>query len=137
MIQEISAGLYTNQGMTYTIKTCPVCGKEFKCYTKTWIYKKSILADGHSKLIYYCSYTCWPAGGIINETKYDDAKIKKQEKASKEKNKDKYKEKDVKRSWLRYNDNTPRAAELREERSKKKREKRMQKAIEFWKENKK
>ena len=72
MIQEVTGGIYANQGMSYTVKICPVCGKNFNCYTKTWIYKKAIMADGHSKITYYCSYTCWPAGGIINETKQQE-----------------------------------------------------------------
>ena len=91
MIQEVTGGIYANQGMTYTIKTCPACGKQFNCYTKTWIYKKSLLADGHSKIIFYCSYTCWPAGGIINETKRQEELETTRERRRSEKTKEKRK----------------------------------------------
>lgn len=39
----------------YKKKTCPVCGKEFFCYTETWWYKRSPF--GQSK-VYLCSWTC-------------------------------------------------------------------------------
>ena len=39
----------------YKCKTCPVCGKEFFCYTTTWRYHRT--PYGHSR-IYLCSWKC-------------------------------------------------------------------------------
>lgn len=37
------------------LSSCPICGKRFVCYSKTWRYKKHDKACGYN---FFCSYSC-------------------------------------------------------------------------------
>lgn len=131
--------------MPYVLKTCPICGKEFKCYSyDDWAYKLHKNAGGKSFYEYYCSYHCMPATGLLNDKKYDDAKLRKQEKATYDKNREKYQERSKQqhaehreernaKAWLKYNAGTPESEAARLERNRKQCEWKKQRAIEKWK----
>lgn len=142
MIQEITAGLYSHDGMSYTPTICATCGKEFHRLPE-WIYKSAGEGGGHRGK-YYCSYHCWPASGLLNEKKYDDEKLRKAMNETYQKNKVKYLEKNLAyqkehrkelnvKQWLRCNTGTPEGEAARLERNRKARERKKQKAIEKWK----
>lgn len=142
MIQEITSGIFTSPTMPYTPTICAACGKEFHRF-RGWIYKSGIGGGGHQTK-YYCSYHCWPASGLLNEGKYNDAKIRQQVQKSEKMHKEKYHEsrkayrlahrKEISaRQNARYNNGSPEAEAARLERNRKAREKKKQKDVEKWK----
>jgi len=134
----------------YILKTCPVCGKEFKCYDcEHWAYYRKVkVGDKYFKQL-LCSYHCMPATGILNENKYSTEKMIEAQRVSYIKNKDqrlayqkayrskKAKEKYAKnkveiraRANAKYNEKTPEAEARRAEHVRKQRERRHKKAME-------
>jgi len=89
MIQEVTGGIYANQGMPYKLTICTTCGKEFKRYAGH-IYKKTHQKQGDKQTTdWFCSYTCWPAGGILNEIKQQEEIEVARERRRSEKTKEK------------------------------------------------
>lgn len=130
--------------MNYTLRICPVCGKEFRCYGyDDWAYYRRVIKDGKYVKELLCSYHCMPKTGLINDNKYDDNKVKNNNKKQQEKNHAKYYEtrsayrKEHRaeinaRQNARYNAGTPESEAARLERNRKQCEWKKQRAIEKW-----
>lgn len=145
VIGELTGGIFTSEMMNYTLKICPVCGKEFKCYSYDgWAFYRRVVKDGRYVKELLCSYHCMSHTGLLHEKKYDDVKARVAMQVSEKKYKDKYhetraayrrkhREEINARQNTRYTAGTQEAEVRRLERNWKQRERKKQKDVEKWK----